>query len=99
MELRAIFVDAQRFHLRLPKGIHPSILRPLAKMTLSHSSSSIGRPRVPIDRPHLLYLSPLPLTTHQIKRILQQSLRDELYHFVQGNTDSEWAFAVFLNQV
>jgi glutamine amidotransferase len=26
------------------------------------------------------------------------SLRDELFHFVQGNTDSEWAFAVFLNQ-
>ncbi|CAG8447414.1 2252_t:CDS:2 [Dentiscutata erythropus] len=30
---------------------------------------------------------------------LQQSLRDELFLFVQGNTDSEWAFALFLNQL
>jgi glutamine amidotransferase len=34
-----------------------------------------------------------------IKRRLQASLRDELYNFVQGNTDSEWSFALFLNQV
>jgi predicted glutamine amidotransferase len=35
----------------------------------------------------------------RIKRKLQTSLRDELYNFVQGNTDSEWSFALFLNQV
>ena len=26
------------------------------------------------------------------------TLRDSLFHFVQGNTDSEWVFALFLNQ-
>ncbi|RIB15389.1 nucleophile aminohydrolase [Gigaspora rosea] len=36
---------------------------------------------------------------NKIKRKLQQSLRDELFLFVQGNTDSEWAFALFLNQL
>jgi glutamine amidotransferase len=36
---------------------------------------------------------------NKIKRKLQASLRDELFHFVQGNTDSEWTFALFLNQV
>ncbi|KAI8053871.1 nucleophile aminohydrolase [Syncephalis plumigaleata] len=35
----------------------------------------------------------------RIKRRLQASLRDELYNFVQGNTDSEWSFALFLNQL
>ncbi|RKP11049.1 nucleophile aminohydrolase [Thamnocephalis sphaerospora] len=34
-----------------------------------------------------------------IKRRLQASLRDSLYNFVQGNTDSEWSFALFLNQL
>ncbi|KAI3658160.1 hypothetical protein MP638_000843 [Amoeboaphelidium occidentale] len=34
----------------------------------------------------------------KIKRKLQSVLRDELYLFVQGNTDSEWIFALFLNQ-
>jgi glutamine amidotransferase len=29
---------------------------------------------------------------------LQSMLRDSMYHFVQGSTDSEWAFALFLNQ-
>ncbi|CAB4433339.1 unnamed protein product [Rhizophagus irregularis] len=36
---------------------------------------------------------------NKIKRKLQQSLRDEIFLFVQGNTDSEWAFALFLNQL
>lgn len=35
----------------------------------------------------------------KVKRQLQMSLRDELFHYVQGNTDSEWSFALFLNQV
>lgn len=34
----------------------------------------------------------------QIKRRLQRHLRDSLYHYVQGNTDSEWSFALYLNQ-
>lgn len=33
----------------------------------------------------------------QIKRRLRQSLPDHLYHAVEGTTDSEHAFAVFLN--
>ncbi|RHZ84023.1 hypothetical protein Glove_86g205 [Diversispora epigaea] len=36
---------------------------------------------------------------NKIKRRLQQSLRDEIFLHVQGNTDSEWAFALFLNQL
>lgn len=35
----------------------------------------------------------------KIKRRLRQSLRDDVYHFIQGTTDSEHAFAVFLNQL
>lgn len=31
-----------------------------------------------------------------IIRKLQADLSDEFYHFPQGNTDSEWAFACFL---
>ncbi|RUS13736.1 nucleophile aminohydrolase [Endogone sp. FLAS-F59071] len=34
-----------------------------------------------------------------IKRLLQNTLREELFLFVQGNTDSELAFALFLNQL
>ena len=34
---------------------------------------------------------------NRIKRVLQQSLKEEFFLAVQGNTDSEWAFAVFLN--
>ncbi|KAG1217315.1 hypothetical protein G6F35_009267 [Rhizopus arrhizus] len=33
----------------------------------------------------------------KIKRKLQNFLPEELYLFVQGNTDSEWAFALFLS--
>ncbi|KAG0178258.1 hypothetical protein DFQ29_003695 [Apophysomyces sp. BC1021] len=33
----------------------------------------------------------------KIKRKLQATLPDELFLFVQGNTDSEWAFALFLS--
>ena len=33
----------------------------------------------------------------EIKRQLRESLRDEVYDFIQGNTDSEHAFALFLN--
>lgn len=35
----------------------------------------------------------------KIKRRLVMSLRDEYFLNVQGNTDSEWAFAVFLNEL
>jgi glutamine amidotransferase len=35
----------------------------------------------------------------KIKRQLIMSLRDEYFLFVQGNTDSEWAFALFLNEL
>lgn len=34
-----------------------------------------------------------------IKRRLRESLRDDLYNLVQGTTDSEHAFAVFLNRI
>ncbi|ORY78092.1 nucleophile aminohydrolase [Leucosporidium creatinivorum] len=34
-----------------------------------------------------------------ILRRLQGDLRDEFFHFPQGNTDSEWAFACFLEQL
>ncbi|KAA1074463.1 hypothetical protein PGT21_006190 [Puccinia graminis f. sp. tritici] len=33
------------------------------------------------------------------KRELQSGLFDEFFHFPQGNTDSEWAFALFLNEL
>lgn len=33
------------------------------------------------------------------KRQLQSELADEFFHFPQGNTDSEWAFALFLNEL
>lgn len=35
----------------------------------------------------------------KIKRQLRRSLKDELYNFIQGTSDSEHAFAVFLNQL
>jgi predicted glutamine amidotransferase len=34
---------------------------------------------------------------HRIKRPLRESLKDEFYDMIQGTTDSEHAFAVFLN--
>lgn len=34
---------------------------------------------------------------HRIKRTLRESLKDEFYDMIQGTTDSEHAFAVFLN--
>ncbi|MDX6692413.1 MAG: glutamine amidotransferase [Blastocatellia bacterium] len=34
---------------------------------------------------------------HRIKRALRESLKDEFYDMIQGTTDSEHAFAVFLN--
>lgn len=34
---------------------------------------------------------------HRIKRVLRESLKDEFYDMIQGTTDSEHAFAVFLN--
>lgn len=34
-----------------------------------------------------------------IKRSLQSVLSDEIFHTVQGNTDSEWAFALFLSKL
>lgn len=34
---------------------------------------------------------------HQIKRHLRESLKDEFYNLIQGTTDSEHAFALFLN--
>jgi glutamine amidotransferase len=33
----------------------------------------------------------------QLKRSLQDLLPDPIYHIPQGNTDSEWAFALFLS--
>ena len=36
---------------------------------------------------------------HQIKRRLRDSLKDEFYDMIQGTTDSEHAFAVFLNNL
>jgi len=35
----------------------------------------------------------------KIKRRLQQELPDEVFNVVNGNTDSEWAFALFLSKV
>ncbi|KAH7916400.1 N-terminal nucleophile aminohydrolase [Hygrophoropsis aurantiaca] len=36
---------------------------------------------------------------HLIKRRLQTALTDEIFNVVQGNTDSEWAFGLFLAQL
>ncbi|KAJ6621695.1 nucleophile aminohydrolase [Mycena sp. CBHHK59/15] len=36
---------------------------------------------------------------HLIKRRLQNDLTDVAFHVVQGNTDSEWAFALFLSKL
>lgn len=35
----------------------------------------------------------------RIKRRLQKDLPDVAFDMVQGNTDSEWAFALFLSKV
>lgn len=35
----------------------------------------------------------------KIKRKLQMNLSDEIFNVVQGNTDSEWAFALFLSKL
>jgi len=35
----------------------------------------------------------------KIKRNLQAQLSDEIFNVVQGNTDSEWAFALFLSKL
>ncbi|CAK5280516.1 unnamed protein product, partial [Mycena citricolor] len=35
----------------------------------------------------------------EIKRSLQKGLSDEIFNVVQGNTDSEWAFALFLSKL
>lgn len=35
----------------------------------------------------------------KIKRRLQSYLSDELFNFVSGNTDSQWAFALFLSKL
>jgi predicted glutamine amidotransferase len=34
---------------------------------------------------------------HKIKRMLRESLHDKYYNYIQGTTDSEHAFALFLN--
>ncbi|KAI0669818.1 N-terminal nucleophile aminohydrolase [Trametes maxima] len=36
---------------------------------------------------------------HKIKRKLQMALPDELFNFVTGNTDSQWAFALLLSKL
>lgn len=36
---------------------------------------------------------------HRIKRALQAELSEDLFLFPTGNTDSEWAFALFLSKV
>ena len=35
----------------------------------------------------------------RIKRRLQSTLPDEIYNVPKGNTDSEWAFALYLSKV
>ena len=35
----------------------------------------------------------------RIKRRLQAELPDEIFNVVNGNTDSEWSFALFLSKV
>jgi glutamine amidotransferase len=35
----------------------------------------------------------------KLKRKLQNALNDEIYNFAQGQTDSEWAFALFLQKL
>ncbi|KAH9982671.1 nucleophile aminohydrolase [Lactifluus volemus] len=35
----------------------------------------------------------------KFKRRLQQQLPDEIFHVVNGNTDSEWSFALFLSKL
>jgi predicted glutamine amidotransferase len=35
----------------------------------------------------------------KIRRRLQQQLPDEIFNVVNGNTDSEWSFALFLSKV
>ncbi|KAH9819174.1 nucleophile aminohydrolase [Melampsora americana] len=36
---------------------------------------------------------------NKIKRQLQSELSDEFFNYPQGSTDSEWAFAIFLNEL
>jgi hypothetical protein len=36
---------------------------------------------------------------NKLKRKLQAELSEELYLFPEGNTDSEWAFALFLQML
>ena len=36
---------------------------------------------------------------NKIKRQLQARIPDDIFHAVHGNTDSEWAFALFLSMV
>lgn len=43
--------------------------------------------------------SDCPRRFQKIKRQLQMHLSDEVFNVVQGNTDSEWAFALFLSKV
>lgn len=57
-------------------------------------ASSLERP-LTISQPHSGCISGF----RDIIRRLQGDLRDEFFHFPQGNTDSEWAFACFLEQL
>jgi hypothetical protein len=50
------------------------------------------------------FLVPLPLRLPnrfplKIKRRLIATLKEDIFLFVQGSTDSEWSFALFLNFV
>ncbi|TBU35334.1 N-terminal nucleophile aminohydrolase [Dichomitus squalens] len=36
---------------------------------------------------------------HKLKRKLLQSVRDDVFNWVTGNTDSQWAFALFLSKL
>jgi predicted glutamine amidotransferase len=36
---------------------------------------------------------------NKVKRTLQKSLPDPIFEVVNGNTDSEWAFALFLSKL
>lgn len=56
--------------------------------------------RVSAIRYHPRAPSLIPRTRFpRIKRRLQQELSDEVFNVVQGNTDSEWAFGLFLSKV
>ncbi len=54
----------------------------------------------PFQCKHLMWMhNGVSKAFFKIRRRLRDSLRDDLYNFIQGTTDSEHAFALFLNQL